>query len=141
MAWKTYLKPVFFFSTPKGRLGMSDVCLLCGILGLSFDSPFLSPFLFFYLVLLLSLCLGIYLPMVHSPDFFSPEISSILYVRGFFCMAVIVQLGNDGWWYVRLADIPIWHWCLPLCIFCFDFVLYCIYILFRSVLVFVEWQQ
>ena len=32
---------------PEGRPGMSDVCLLSGISGLSFDSPFLSPFLFF----------------------------------------------------------------------------------------------
>ena len=28
---------------PKGRPGMSDVSLLSGISGLSFDSPFLSP--------------------------------------------------------------------------------------------------
>ena len=34
---------------PKGRLGMSDVTLLSGISGLSFDSPFLSPLLFFVL--------------------------------------------------------------------------------------------
>ena len=32
---------------------MSDVHILPGISGLSFDSPFLSPFLFFCLVLLL----------------------------------------------------------------------------------------
>ena len=32
---------------PEGRLGMSDVPLLCGISGLSFDSSFLSPLLFF----------------------------------------------------------------------------------------------
>ena len=30
-------------SSPKGRPGMSDVTLLSGISGLSFDSPFLSP--------------------------------------------------------------------------------------------------
>ena len=41
---------------PEGRLGMSDVHLLSGISGLSFDSPFLSPLLlFFCLVLLLFL--------------------------------------------------------------------------------------
>ena len=41
---------------PKGRLGMSDVTLLFGISGLSFDSPFLSPlFVFSCLVLLLFL--------------------------------------------------------------------------------------
>ena len=32
---------------PEGRPGMSDVTLLSGISGLSFDSPFLSPLLFF----------------------------------------------------------------------------------------------
>ena len=31
---------------PEGRPGMSDVTLLSGISGLSFDSPFLSPVLF-----------------------------------------------------------------------------------------------
>ena len=34
-------------SVPDGRPGMSDVSLLSGISGLSFDSPFLSPLLFF----------------------------------------------------------------------------------------------
>ena len=34
---------------PEGRLGMSDVSLLSGISGLSFDSPFLSPHFFFCL--------------------------------------------------------------------------------------------
>ena len=42
-------------STPKGGQGMSDVSPLSGISGLSFDSPFLSPLLFFCLVLLLFL--------------------------------------------------------------------------------------
>ena len=32
---------------PEGRPGMFDVSLLSGISGLSFDSPFLSPLLFF----------------------------------------------------------------------------------------------
>ena len=35
---------------------MYDLTLLSGISGLSFDSLFLSPLLFFYLVLLLVLC-------------------------------------------------------------------------------------
>ena len=33
--------------TPEGRPGMSDVSLLSGISGLSFDSSFLSPLMFF----------------------------------------------------------------------------------------------
>ena len=37
---------------PEGRLGMSDVSLLSGISGLSFDSTLLSPLLFFCLFLL-----------------------------------------------------------------------------------------
>ena len=37
----------FSLSSPEGRPGMSDVTLLSGISGLSFDSPFLSPLLFF----------------------------------------------------------------------------------------------
>ena len=32
----------------EGRPGMSDVTLLSGISGLSFESPFLSPLLFFF---------------------------------------------------------------------------------------------
>ena len=32
---------------PEGRPWMSDVIVLSGISGLSFDSPFLSPLLFF----------------------------------------------------------------------------------------------
>ena len=37
---------VFCLFAPKGKLGMSDVSILSGISGLSFDSPFLSPLLF-----------------------------------------------------------------------------------------------
>ena len=45
--------------SPEGRPGMSDVSPLSGISGLSFDSTFLSPLLFFYLVFLLFLsCLS-----------------------------------------------------------------------------------
>ena len=40
-------------SSPEGRPEMSDVHLLSGISGLSFESAFLSPlFIFFFLVLL-----------------------------------------------------------------------------------------
>ncbi len=42
----------FFLAAPEGRPGMSDVSPLSGISGLSFDSTFLSPLLFFCLVLL-----------------------------------------------------------------------------------------
>ena len=40
-------------SIPEGQLGMSDVTPPSGISGLSLDSPFLSPHLFYCLILLL----------------------------------------------------------------------------------------
>ena len=59
---------------------MSDVPLLSGIPGLSFDSPFLSPLLFFFLFFLPSplalSVLAFFLLMVHSPDFFSRKLSN-----------------------------------------------------------------
>ena len=49
------LSSVECYWSPKGMLGMSDATLPSGISGLSFDSPFLSPLLFFCLFLLLFL--------------------------------------------------------------------------------------
>ena len=62
----TFNKP-----SPEGRPGMPDVTLLYGIIGLSFDSPFLSPLLFFFLSAYssCSFYLVIFLLMFHSPDF------------------------------------------------------------------------
>ena len=60
---------------------MSYVSLLSGISGLSFDSPFLSPLLFFLPSPLALFCLVIFLLMVHSPVFF-PENSQIFFVKG-----------------------------------------------------------
>ena len=52
---------------------------------------------FFCLVLLLFL-LVIFLLMVHSPDFFSPENSKYFSLRvRLFCMALVEQLGDDSW--------------------------------------------
>ena len=51
----TVMITLFLYYSPEGSLGMSDVSFLSGISGLSFDSPFLSPLLFFCLVLLLFL--------------------------------------------------------------------------------------
>ena len=59
---------------------MSDVTLLSGISGLSFDSPFLSSHLFFFSPSPLALSV-IFLLMVHSPAFF-PENSQIFFVKG-----------------------------------------------------------
>ena len=61
----------------EGRLGMSDVSTLSGISGLSFDSPFLSPFLVFCYSC--SFCLVIFLLMVHSPFF---QKTQIFFVKG-----------------------------------------------------------
>lgn len=66
---------------PEGMPGMPDIFPLSGILGLSFDSCFQSPPLFFCLVLL---CLGIFLLMVDSSNFFPSENSPYLSVRGLF---------------------------------------------------------
>ena len=50
---------VFFWALmPRERSRMSDVPLLSGISGVSFDSPFLSSLLFFYLVMLFLLSHG-----------------------------------------------------------------------------------
>ena len=59
---------------------MSDVSLLSGISGLSFDSPFLSPLLFFLPShLALSVLIVIFLLMVHSPFFLKTQ---IFFVKG-----------------------------------------------------------
>ena len=56
--------------TPEGRPGMSHVCPLFGISGLSLDSSFLC--LFVFLLLFLSCYFFLLLVMVYSPDFFFP---------------------------------------------------------------------
>ena len=66
--WTLASCPAFLGGTPEGRPGMSDVSLLSGISGLSFDSTLLSPLLFFYLVLLLFLS---YLFLPASPFFWT----------------------------------------------------------------------
>ena len=66
----------------EGRPAMSDVPLLSGISGLSFDSPFLSLLLFFLPSPLALSVLSFFLLMVHSPDFFPPENSQIVFVKG-----------------------------------------------------------
>ena len=53
---------------------MSDVTLLSGISGLSFDSPFLSPLLFFLPSLAV---IVIFLLMVHAPELFSSKVSNV----------------------------------------------------------------
>ena len=84
---------------------MSDVHLLSGISGLSFDSPFLSPlfffslsffFFFFCLVLLLFLSCHFFLLMVHSPDFFFRKLKYFSLKIKLFCMALVEQLGDDN---------------------------------------------
>ena len=45
--WRVYGVTYLWHVYPEGRPGMSDVPLLSGISGLSFDSSFLSPLLFF----------------------------------------------------------------------------------------------
>ena len=78
---------------------MSDVLLLSGISGLSFDSPFLSPLLLFFSALSsCSFCFVIFLLMVHSPDIFSEKTLKYFSLRvRLFCMALVEQLGDDSW--------------------------------------------
>ena len=104
---------------------MSDI-LLSGLSGLSFDSPFLSPLLFFLFlvflfcfsfctVLLLFLSCHCFLLMVHSPDFNPQKPLKYFSLRvRLVCMTLAAQLRGGGRWYVQLAAIG--HWYLPLCI-------------------------
>ena len=83
-------------STPERRPGMSDVSPLSGISGLSFDSDLLSPLLFFYLVLLLfllsfSACSSIFL------NIFQKILQYFSLRDRHFCMAPVLQLGEDRW--------------------------------------------
>lgn len=61
---------LYVVDSPKGRPGMSNVSLLSGFSGLSFDFLFLSPLLFFCLVLLLFLLM---VPFSHFPPEMYPE--------------------------------------------------------------------
>ena len=82
---------------------MSDVTLLSGISGLSFDSPFPISSLVFSAQSSCSFCLVIFLLMVHSPDFF-PENSQIFFVKGqAFLYGSCWQLGDDSWQVVCAA--------------------------------------
>ena len=65
---------------PEGRPGMSDVSLLSRISGLSFDSPFLSPLIFFWLVLLLFLSCHFFANGPFSWLFFQK--TQIFFVKG-----------------------------------------------------------
>ena len=73
---------------------MSDVTLLSGISGLSFDSPFIYP---------LCLVLLLFLSCHFSADFCFLFFSLQKTVKYFslrvriFCMALVEQLGDDSW--------------------------------------------
>ena len=56
---------------------MSDVSLLSGISGVSFDSTLLSPVLFFYLLLLLFSSCPFFLLTAHTLDFFPKKFFNI----------------------------------------------------------------
>ena len=129
--------PTSLFKSAEGRLGMSDVTLLSGISGLSFDSHFLPPLWFFCLVLLLFLtchfsangpfsclfsqktqtffvrlfCMALFfLLMVHSPACFPRKLEHFL--LGFFVWLLSSSQMIVGRWYVQLAAI--WPWYLLL---------------------------
>ena len=75
---------------------MSDVLLLFGISGLSFDSPFLSPLLFFCLVSLHFWFGHFFVKGPFSCLFPQGTLSTFLFFL-FFCMALPEQLGDDSW--------------------------------------------
>ena len=79
-----------------GGGGEGPVCRGSGISGLSFDSRFLSPLLFFFCC---SFCVVIFLLMVHSPDFFflQKTLKYLLLRVRLFCMALVEQVGYDSW--------------------------------------------
>ena len=98
---------LFVFGSPKGRPGLSDVPLLSGISGLSFDSPFLSPVFSFLggsfcvcvcvcLVLLLFLSCHV---SANGPFYwlFSRKLKYFLLMVRLFCMALVEQLGDNSW--------------------------------------------
>ena len=97
---------ITFGSNPEWRPGMSDVTLLSGISGLSFDSHFLSSLPIFCIAF--SLCLVVVVPTTYSPDFFSKKQSRhLLLLRDIrFCLYLRADLlGDDCRWYVQLADM------------------------------------
>ena len=93
---------ITFSSNPEWRPGMSDVTLLFGISGLSFDSHFLSSLPFFCIVFIL--CLVVVVLTTYSSDFFSRKKSTFLVRDSRFCMYLRADLlGDDCRWYVQLA--------------------------------------
>ena len=84
---------------------MSDVFPLSGISGLSFESPFLTPFLFVCLVLLHFLSCDF-------SSYFSNGPFSCLFSRKFSNI-----FREELAFFVWLLLAAIWHWYLPLCIY------------------------
>ena len=84
---------------------MSDVFPLSGISGLSFESPFLTPFLFVCLVLLHFLSCDF-------SSYFSNGPFSCLFSRKFSNI-----FREELVFFVWLLLAAIWHWYLPLCIY------------------------
>ena len=77
---------------------MSDVPLLSGISGLSFDSPFLSPLLFFFcLVLLLFLSCHFSANGPFCSFFLQKTLKYFSLSVRLFSMALFEQLGDDSW--------------------------------------------
>ena len=84
-----------YSKSPKGRQGMSDVSLLCGIPGLSFGSHFLSPCLFFCWVLLLFLSY-FFLPACSFSWIFSRKFFNIFSLKdGHFDLALVYPRDNS----------------------------------------------
>ena len=76
---------------------MSDVTLLSGISGLSFDSPFLSLLLFFLPSPLALSVLSFFCYWSILLTFFQKTIKYFLLRVRLFCMALVEQLRDDSW--------------------------------------------
>ena len=125
---------------PEGKLEVSDVALLPGISGLSFDSPFLSPLLVCCLYLVMTFIIVIILLMLQSPVF-PPENSPIFFSEiGFLCIACVEFLdalmvgrqcvkllyGTDGCSYYAFI--------LVIYVFVHSFFLFFLYIFFNVII-------
>ena len=70
---------------------------MSGVSGLSFDSPFLSPLLFFLPSHLAVSVLSFFCKWPLLLTFFPRKLKYFLLRVRLFCMALAEQLGDDGW--------------------------------------------
>ena len=102
LPWQLCVDVVILFlsccCSPEEMPGMSDVPLLSGISGLSFDFPFLSPLLFLLPSPLALSVLSCFCYWSILRTFFLQKTLKYFSLRvRLFCMALVEQLGDDSW--------------------------------------------